>query len=86
MHKKAIYIWAVIFAGLMVTSVAVASLQPLEKEHKLVIKNLGHCIAGMEMSKAKMLNPIIRSSTTGILDGTPLYLGYTPTVATDTSN
>jgi len=86
MHKKAIYIGAIIFAGLMVTSVAVASLQPLEKEHKLVIKNLGRCIAGREMSKAKMLNPIIRSSTTGILDGTPLYLGYTPTVATDTSN
>lgn len=86
MHRKMLYVGAIIFAGLMITSVAVASLQPLENKHKLVVKNLGHCIAGMEMMRAKTLKPIIRHFSTGILDGTPLYLGYTPTVATDTSN
>ena len=87
MNRKILYLGAFIVVGLVITNVAVANLQQLtEKKHKLVLTRLENTVVGMNMMKAITLKPVIRGTTSGILDSTPIYTGYTPTVAADTSN
>jgi hypothetical protein len=87
MKRKQFGKWAIsmLIIGLMITVSVSASIQTTESENQILsITKLGKSVANLEQSQAKSLETIKRDTNT--FDSTPLFLGYTPTVASDTSN
>lgn len=80
------YAITLIIAGLMVTVSATAMIQQVSSEEKqtLTLTKMGKGIVDMDMALAKTMDAKIMRKTT--FDGTPLFNGYTPTVASDASN
>jgi hypothetical protein len=86
MKKKNIGICAItlIIAGLMIMASATTIGQnPKTEEKTLRLESIGKCIVGMEKIDSKTLTKVRPSSS---FDGTPLYLGINPTIASDVSN